>query len=621
MIEVRDEKALQNYIELLLERKEADDLEFKSAAGGFPGSFWDTYSAFANTDGGTIILGVIEKHGQFFLDSLSEEQIEKYRKDFWNNVNNRSTISYNLMKSDDVTVEEYHGHRFMMFYIPRACREQRPVYRTTQPYNGTFKRNFEGDYKCTEKEVQRMFADADTSCPVDSRILTNYTMDDIDVASVQQYRQLFAIAKPDHPWLSDNDFELIRKLGGYRKDRTSGKEGFTLAGLLMFGKTASIIDNECCPNFFPDYQEKLIDNPDVRWSNRVCPDGTWEANLFQFYRMVLPRLQAVLPKPFYLENNIRRDETPAHVAVREALINACIHADYSENATLVIRLYKNKMVFSNPGTMLVSRQQYYSGGDSVCRNKALQTMFMMLGTAEKAGSGVDKILKGWKEANWRSPVIETKSQPDKVELTMRMESVMDDEVKKRLVLLFGNSILNINHDCLLILNIACSDGYVTNESVRFVLNKHKVEITDILRNMCKDGLLVAEGYGRGMKYHLPSIENLGTVNVANMATSATVDTANMATSATIDTANMATSITRSTVLLAKKRLPKVQLQKLIMDVCEDWLSMEEISLAINRDQKYLRCAVIPEMLKSKQLEMLFPGVPNHPNQKYKKVLS
>ena len=477
-----------------------------------------------------------------------------------------------------------------------------------------------------------MFADADTSCPVDSRILTNYTMDDIDVASVQQYRQLFAIAKPDHPWLSDNDFELIRKLGGYRKDRTSGKEGFTLAGLLMFGKTASIIDNECCPNFFPDYQEKLIDNPDVRWSNRVCPDGTWEANLFHFYRMVLPRLQAVLPKPFYLENNIRRDETPAHVAVREALINACIHADYSENATLVIRLYKNKMVFSNPGTMLVSRQQYYSGGDSVCRNKALQTMFMMLGTAEKAGSGVDKILKGWKESNWRSPVIETKSQPDKVELTMRMESVMDDEVKKRLVLLFGNSILNINHDRLLILNIACSDGYVTNESVRFVLNKHKAEITDILRNMCKDGLLVAEGYGRGMKYHLPSIENLGTVNVANMATSATVDTANMATSATVDTANMATSVTvdtanmatsttRSTVLLAKKRLPKVQLQKLIMDVCEDWLSMEEISLAINRDQKYLRCAVIPEMLKSKQLEMLFPGVPNHPNQKYKKVLS
>lgn len=72
------------------------------------------------------------------------------------------------------------------------------------------------------------------------------------------------------------------------------------------------------------------------------PDGTWEANLFQFYRLVLPRLQTVLPKPFVLENNIRRDETPTHVAVREALINLCIHADYSENASLLVQLYKDK---------------------------------------------------------------------------------------------------------------------------------------------------------------------------------------------------------------------------------------------------------------------------------------
>ena len=182
---VKDNMDLQYFIEDLIERQEADDLEFKSALGGFPGSFWDTYSAFANTDGGTIILGVVEKHGQFYLDGLGDEQVEKYRKDFWNNVNNRSTISCNLLKTEDVKVEEYMGHKFMLFCVPRASREQRPVYRTTQPYNGTFKRNYEGDYKCTEKEVQRMFADADTSTPADSRILANYSMDDIDLVSLR----------------------------------------------------------------------------------------------------------------------------------------------------------------------------------------------------------------------------------------------------------------------------------------------------------------------------------------------------------------------------------------------------------------------------------------------------
>ena len=43
--------------------------------------------------------------------------------------------------------------------------------------------------------------------------------------------------------------------------------------------------------------------------------------------------------------------------------------------------------------MLITKAQYYHGGQSVCRNKSLQKMFMMLGAAEKAGSGVDKILK------------------------------------------------------------------------------------------------------------------------------------------------------------------------------------------------------------------------------------
>ena len=178
MLEVRGGLNFEDYLDSLLNSVESDDLEFKSAAGGFPGSFWDTYSAFANSEGGVIVLGVIERKGKFYIDNLSDEQIEKYTKDFWNNVNNRATVSCNLLKTEDVVVEDYNGHKLMLFFIPRASREQRPVYRTSHPYNGTFKRNYEGDYKCTEKEVQRMFADADVSRPADSRILKNYSMID-----------------------------------------------------------------------------------------------------------------------------------------------------------------------------------------------------------------------------------------------------------------------------------------------------------------------------------------------------------------------------------------------------------------------------------------------------------
>jgi peptide chain release factor 2 len=57
MLEVRDRLNFEDYLDSLLNSVESDDLEFKSAAGGFPGSFWDTYSAFANSEGGVIVEG------------------------------------------------------------------------------------------------------------------------------------------------------------------------------------------------------------------------------------------------------------------------------------------------------------------------------------------------------------------------------------------------------------------------------------------------------------------------------------------------------------------------------------------------------------------------------------
>ncbi len=635
MIEIRNIEDFNDYLESLLLQNESDDLEFKSAAGGFPGSFWDTYSAFANTDGGTIVFGVQEKKGKFYLDNLTEEQIEKYRKDFWNNVNNTSTISRNLMRKEDVVIGNYKGFPFMLFFVPRAPREFRPVYRTNEPYKGTYKRNYEGDYKCTEREVQRMFADADDSRPADSRILKNYTIEDIDKEALAGYRQLFKVSHPDHPWHTLNDLELLRMLGGYRKDRQTGEEGFTVAGLLMFGKTQAITDVECMPHFYPDYQEHLTDDEGVRWTNRICADGTWEANLFNFYQRVLPRLQAALPKPFKLEGNIRQEETPAHVAVREALINLCIHADYSINASLVVRHELHRFVFSNPGTLLVSLDQYYTGGESVCRNKSLQKMFSMIGVAEKAGSGTDKIMKGWRETNWRSPNIYEQQEPDKVVLVMPMESFLSEETKAKLTEKFGIVANSFDHHVLSILALACDEGAVTNTRLRYSLSLHKAEIANILKLMTQKGLLITEGHGRGMRYLLPEKKpdflNVAT-SEANVATSeanvATSDGSNMATSESTNVATseakvatseakVATSDEANVATFIKKRMSREELQSLIMSVCSEWISLEDLSVKIERDSSYLRNHVIPLMLASKKLQMLFPGTPNHPNQQYK----
>ena len=430
MLEVRDRLNFEDYLDSLLNSVESDDLEFKSAAGGFPGSFWDTYSAFANSEGGVIVLGVIERKGKFYIDNLSDEQIEKYTKDFWNNVNNRATISCNLLKTEDVVVEDYNGHKLMLFFM---------------------------------------------------------------------------------------------------------------------------------------------------------------------------------------KDNIRRDDPPAHIAVREALVNLCIHTDYSADATMVVRLFPNKMVFSNPGTLLVSKTQYYEESTSVCRNTTLQKMFMQIGSAEKAGSGVDKILAGWRFANWRAPMLRLLTQPDIVELTMMMESLMDDATKERLAQIFGPKITTIGQKRLLALNAACIDGYVTNESLRVVLDIHKAEIADLLKDMCQDGLLVQDGYGRGTKYYLPNDDS----NIpSNMASSGS-KVASL--SSNIPSSN--TSISNMESLRKKKKLSFEELKKLICLVCSDWQSLDELALQVNRNKTYLKIYVIPRMLADKSLEMMFPGVPKRPRQKYKSIVN
>ena len=115
-----------------------------------------------------------------------------------------------------------------------------------------------------------MLADADDTHPQDSRILANYSIDDIDALSLKQYRQYFTSRQPAHPWLALTDIELLEKLGGYRKDRELNMEGFTLAGILMFDKTESITDPTCVADYFPDFREYLVDENISRWSDRTA---------------------------------------------------------------------------------------------------------------------------------------------------------------------------------------------------------------------------------------------------------------------------------------------------------------------------------------------------------------
>ncbi|OPC30744.1 RNA-binding domain-containing protein [Elizabethkingia anophelis] len=578
---------------------EFEELEYKSAQGGFPNDFWKTYSAFANTSGGIIVLGVSEKKNSFNIEGLSDEQIIKIQKDFWNSANNPDTVNINLLRNEDVRVIETEGKKLLAFNVPLARRNEKPVFLTKNPFKNTYKRNFEGDYRCTDVEVRRMLADADTNLHHDSRILENFTIDDIDLNSLRKYRQLFSANSPSHTWLVLDDIELLKKIGGYRVDRNTKTEGFTLAGLVMFGKESSITDKECVPNFFPDFREILSDDENIRWTDRIYPDGTWEANLFEFYLKVWPVISSKLPKPFQMEKGRRRDETPTHEALREAFVNTLVHTDYSAQGNIIIEMRKDRYTFSNPGTLLVSKYQYYMGGVSECRNPNIQKMFMMMGGAEKAGSGVNKIMSGWEYAHWRRPYIETFTQPDRIELHLPMFSMIPEETLSELKEIFGDGIISIGKDELTILSFCQIEGEITNNRLQNNLQRHKVDITQMLQELCKRGYLVSENSGRWTTYHLNKNFKIGPQNVDTL----NVDTSN------VDTLNVDTS----------KNIRSGLNEKILAFCNHDFKTVKEIAVYTERTESHLKNRIIKKLLEEGSIARKYPDKVNHPDQAYRTV--
>ena len=204
---------IKSRIKALIGQGESSEVEFKSARGGFPGSFWESYSAFANTNGGTIVLGVVEKDNRFSFDGLTEETIVRYKKIFWDCAHNKGKISVCLPRETDVRIEQIEESYILICDIPRANYELRPVYIGSNPFGSTYRRNHEGDYLCTDAEVRRMFADAEHDRhSQDGRILTGFEFErDIDKESLHQYRQTLASLQPTHPWIGISDMDFLKK--------------------------------------------------------------------------------------------------------------------------------------------------------------------------------------------------------------------------------------------------------------------------------------------------------------------------------------------------------------------------------------------------------------------------
>ena len=396
--------------------RENNRIEVKAALGGLPKSIWETYSAFANTLGGIILLGVKEKNDKTF-EVVGLPDPDKLIKDFWNSVNSVQKVSVNLLSDKDVYPLDVSNNRIVVINVPRAERSYRPVYINGNPLN-TFRRNGEGDYRCTKEEYQSMVRDASVKTQ-DMLVLAEMDLSVFNSESVRGYRQRMKYSRPGHVWEQLDDESFLQKIGaiGIGED---GKRHPTSAGLLMFGNEYDIVREY--NNYFLDYQEQY--DPQNRWTDRIISSsGDWSGNVYDFYFRVYNKLQLDIKTPFRLEGINRVDDTPVHQALREALANCLVNADYYGRRGVVVIKKPDSITLSNPGNLRIELATALSGGVSDPRNSTMLKMFNFIDIGERAGSGIPNIFRVWREEKWNEPFFSESFDPDRITLTLPLSPI------------------------------------------------------------------------------------------------------------------------------------------------------------------------------------------------------
>lgn len=182
---------------------------------------------------------------------------------------------------------------------------------------------------------------------------------------------------------------------------------------------------------------------------------------------------------------------------------------------------------------------------------------------------------------------------------------------------------------------------ITNERLQFALDMHPADITKMLTDMCKNNLLTPIGYGRGTKYKLmfsssatlesssATLEPLKAIFDSSSTTfgpaSATLEYSNtdldslktvLASSKEIlEPLNAVVDITAKSKKTKQKRMSKDARQKMIVDYCTDWKSVEDICQYTQLEKAYLRNTILPKM---EHLLEKMHDVPHHPKQKYRR---
>ena len=395
-----------------LRRSQAENgqVEVKAAAGGFPKSVLETVSAFANGDGGTILLGLtdpaegLQPVEGFNAQAVHDASVEAIR----------SKIT--PRPPADIHIEPVEGQRrIVRIDVLPGDPTQKPYYIEAHGmYNGSYQRVGEADIRLTKYEIDRLLENR-SQPRYDEELISEASFKDFSPTLVSAYVARLREEQP-RVFAALSDREVLLQARILRID-SQGREVPTLGALLAMGSYPQA--------FFPQLMMSVVVLPGEELGE-VTEDG----------RRFLDNHSCTGPIPSMLDEamgvlvrNMRKTSTMEGLnssgigrveryeypleAIRELLVNALMHRDYSPGARgsqVQVELYTNRLVVRSPGGGAVTIRDFGQPGVSSTRNSYLASILTDLpdpGTgrliAENRASGIPTVLRALKDAGLPAP--------------------------------------------------------------------------------------------------------------------------------------------------------------------------------------------------------------------------
>ncbi|MFF5291529.1 ATP-binding protein [Paractinoplanes globisporus] len=398
-----DQSELAELIEALRAHG-ADHLtcEVKRAKGGMPATLWESISAFANAGGGRVLLGIDEKSGFTVTGVDDPAAMEAQLGAVCSEMEPPVRAEIRTVVLD--------GKSVVLCAVPPIPRDQRPCHkRSLGPWAGSRIRVADGDRKLTDYEVAVLLANR-TEPRNDLTPIPAASLDDLDPALVEAFLRRIRDTKGDIFRRVDDEraLTMLNVLATYE-----GRVVPTLAGLLVFG-------------FYPQTFEPQLDLTVVAYPTTAPGVLGGHGERFTENRSIDGPIPVIVAECIrVLKRNMRRRsivsgifrvdewEYPEEV-LREALVNALVHRDYSEFARgmqVQVEMYPDRLLIRNPGGLYGPVDVGSLGTTTVTssRNRALLKILedTPFGdghmVCENRGTGIARMLVALGEAGMEPP--------------------------------------------------------------------------------------------------------------------------------------------------------------------------------------------------------------------------